>query len=183
MGRSFENLKGREFGRLTVIDRADGFPHSWFCKCNCGGDKIARAGNLKSGNTQSCGCLVSEVKGSRRPSVTKPGAAFRSLFYRYKKDAARRNYSFTLTEDEFRILTSGLCIYCGASPSSQIKAWSGEVYVYNGVDRRHNEHGYHIGNCVSCCERCNRFKGRLDPDQFVAFCGSISNHCTLGGAA
>jgi hypothetical protein len=30
----------------------------WKCACDCGGEKVATADNLKRGRTQSCGCLA-----------------------------------------------------------------------------------------------------------------------------
>lgn len=59
----FENLVGRTFGRLTVL----GSPvrtkrHTyWTCKCECSRICVVGAGNLKSGHTTSCGCLLTEV--------------------------------------------------------------------------------------------------------------------------
>jgi hypothetical protein len=55
-------LTGLRFGRLIVGE----FSHKrkylqyWSCICDCGGNTIAYAGNLKNGNTQSCGCFHSE---------------------------------------------------------------------------------------------------------------------------
>jgi hypothetical protein len=40
----------------------------WLCRCDCGTEKIVSAGNLRSGHTQSCGCLW-------REAITKHGHA------------------------------------------------------------------------------------------------------------
>jgi hypothetical protein len=43
---------------LTVIEFAYVKKDSyWLCQCDCGNTKIVSAGNLKSGQTKSCGCL------------------------------------------------------------------------------------------------------------------------------
>ena len=67
MGR-FEDLTGRIFGELTVIERAPdyilpcGKPQTmWKCKCSCGNDFITRALQLKNGESQSCGHLQREI--------------------------------------------------------------------------------------------------------------------------
>ena len=55
------DLTGQRFGYLTVIEFAgswDGQRH-WRCKCDCGNEKIVTTGNLRSGNTKSCGCKKS----------------------------------------------------------------------------------------------------------------------------
>ena len=64
MGK-FIDLTRQKFGRLTVIKRVENSKngHSrWLCKCECGNPKdvIVFGLSLKSGNTQSCGCLAKE---------------------------------------------------------------------------------------------------------------------------
>lgn len=60
---NFIDLTGQRFGRLVVIERTTnkGDHPSWLCRCDCGGEKIVRGSDLKSGHTQSCGCLHKEV--------------------------------------------------------------------------------------------------------------------------
>lgn len=61
-----DDLTGRKFGRLTVVKQARSIPGSqpgqkyacWSCLCECGGAKVYRADQLKSGSAKSCGCLV-----------------------------------------------------------------------------------------------------------------------------
>lgn len=61
MARRAEDLKGRTFGLLTVVrqakDRNSSGALMWVCQCNCGNDKTATGSALRSGYTQSCGCL------------------------------------------------------------------------------------------------------------------------------
>jgi hypothetical protein len=55
-----ENLIGKRFGLLTVVERSekkDGKFRYWRCVCDCGNEKISRTSYLKNGNTSSCGCL------------------------------------------------------------------------------------------------------------------------------
>lgn len=58
------DMTGHQFGRLTVISRAGSSKHresQWLCQCDCGEERIVCNGNLRSGNTQSCGCLKRNV--------------------------------------------------------------------------------------------------------------------------
>jgi hypothetical protein len=58
------NLVGKRFGKLVVIEKhsVNGNGETqWLCQCDCGNTKIVSRGNLKSGNTKSCGCLHKEV--------------------------------------------------------------------------------------------------------------------------
>lgn len=65
-----KDLKGKEFGRLKVIERvgSDKNGHSkWLCECSCGNpDSIIILGtSLISGATKSCGCFRKEVVSER----------------------------------------------------------------------------------------------------------------------
>lgn len=60
----FVDLSGQKFGRLTVVKRVQNkkfqcgqVQAQYLCKCDCGNELVVVASNLKSGNTQSCGCL------------------------------------------------------------------------------------------------------------------------------
>ena len=53
------NLMGRNFGRLTVIEKdlSSKKRKKWICKCECGNVVSTREDGLLNGNTSSCGCL------------------------------------------------------------------------------------------------------------------------------
>ena len=54
------DLTGQRFGRLTVIEEVDQRKYNkifWKCVCDCGRITIVHGSNLKSGHTESCGCL------------------------------------------------------------------------------------------------------------------------------
>lgn len=58
----YEDLTGKRFGRLIVVRRGDNDKTKrpqWWCKCDCGNPKLVlvAATHLRSGHTQSCGCL------------------------------------------------------------------------------------------------------------------------------
>jgi hypothetical protein len=60
------DLIGERFGRLTVIEKTEKRRHTeivWRCRCDspCNNIVDIRSGSLKSGNTQSCGCLAKEL--------------------------------------------------------------------------------------------------------------------------
>ena len=65
-----EDLTGRKFGRLTVIEQAEDYitPNKlkiaqWLCKCDCGNEIVARGASLTRARnaTKSCGCIQKEV--------------------------------------------------------------------------------------------------------------------------
>ena len=63
-----EDLTGRKFGRLTVVERAPNAVSPsgsnrvrWLCQCECGNQKIVYGQSLRKGSTKSCGCLSKEM--------------------------------------------------------------------------------------------------------------------------
>lgn len=62
MGK-FRDLTGLKFDRITVIrrDGSDSFGRAkWLCKCICGNITSVQSGNLITGTTKSCGCLLNK---------------------------------------------------------------------------------------------------------------------------
>lgn len=58
-----KNISGDKFGKLLAIkptNNRDNDSVVWECKCDCGNTAYVSVRNLKSGNTQSCGCLKSK---------------------------------------------------------------------------------------------------------------------------
>lgn len=52
------DLTGQQFGYLTALEYHSSHHEKvyWRCRCVCGKETMARSGDLRSGNTQSCGC-------------------------------------------------------------------------------------------------------------------------------
>jgi hypothetical protein len=56
------NLAGQTFGRWTVVSHVGviGTNATWLCRCECGTERVLRSNNLRTGNTESCGCASRE---------------------------------------------------------------------------------------------------------------------------
>ena len=57
-GRPITDLTGQRYGRLTVLSLAPDHTHGmarWLCRCDCNRTTTVRGGNLRNGNTRSCG--------------------------------------------------------------------------------------------------------------------------------
>ena len=62
------DLTGQKYGRLTVLGRVWRLNSNntfWLCRCDCGNLRIVSVQNLRSGNSQSCGCLQKELTANR----------------------------------------------------------------------------------------------------------------------
>lgn len=65
--------EGDVFGRLTVAKRVGST--RYLCKCVCGKEKIITAGNLRSGDIKSCGCLKDEnIRNPKTHGMSRSGA-------------------------------------------------------------------------------------------------------------
>ena len=59
-----EDLTGRKFGRLTVLERVENDKVKyvyWLCRCDCGTVKKVRNDHLVHGKIVSCGCYIREL--------------------------------------------------------------------------------------------------------------------------
>ena len=70
VGRKAEDLTGRVYGRLTVLERVENRNSlvMWKCRCSCGEITIASSHDLTIGLKKSCGCLRKES--SRKMDIT-----------------------------------------------------------------------------------------------------------------
>jgi hypothetical protein len=144
----------------------------WLCQCDCGNEKYIGAATLISGQTScSTKCKFNPVKGIYGES------SFNQLYRTYKYGALKRNYSFNLSKEEFKLLTNNNCYYCGCAPNQIITDIDlyGD-YTYNGIDRLDNNIGYEINNCVSCCKICNIMKWDMNIPSFISHMKQILKH-------
>lgn len=70
------DLTGQKFGRLSVVSRAASDKRGearWNCVCECGNTSAVLGSHLRSGRTQSCGCLAKEVLKERIKTMPRRG--------------------------------------------------------------------------------------------------------------
>ena len=93
--RFYEDLTGKQFGRLTVIRRLKPEEittrqYNWLCKCTCGAEVKASANKLKTGHTRSCGCLKNEFSIG---AVTRTHGKTQTRLYHVHASMKRRCYA------------------------------------------------------------------------------------------
>jgi hypothetical protein len=149
------DLTGKKFGRLTAIEVVD---HKftgnrvyrfWKCLCSCGQITIVRTGALRSGNTQSCGCLQREHQKafSGAPSIhghTRNGR--RSLTYSsweamHKRCRDPRHPAFN------RYAERGITITKRWNRFENFLEDMGKRPVETTLERKNNDFGYFKENC------------------------------------
>lgn len=149
---------GHRYGNLTVLSlqgRGAGKARLAACVCTCGQPYNAEANALIYGRTSRCRkCANPRWYGDAEAHI-------RAQFVNYRGGAARRGYDHQLSLDEFREIYTCACHYCGLAPAK-------------GIDRRNNEIGYLIANCVPCCKNCNLAKRDMTEDAFLAWVARIA---------
>jgi hypothetical protein len=86
--------------------------------------------------------------------------ALREVWHDYTRRCRLRGYVFELTFEEFKLLITRHCTYCGAAPCNikRKKKWGNRRLYYSGIDRKDNSKGYTSDNSVPCCHKCNQVK-------------------------
>ncbi len=178
-------ITGQRFGRLTALEptgRVNSRRYAiWRFQCDCGAI-VERVGGHVVQNAKrqrsipSCGSFDCRGSGkARRPN----GVSGRNrLASAYRRSAQARNLAFELSDERLDALFQGPCHYCGAEPSqvSITRKSRSAPFVYNGIDRLDNSRGYVEGNVVSCCGRCNRAKGTMSREEFLAWVERVHAH-------
>jgi hypothetical protein len=175
------NLIGERFGSLTVVECGPRKPvgkrpvvkRTWVCLCDCGRTATVKTDALRSGQTKSCGCQQCA------PKYSGDYANLVACFRNYQFQAKRRGYDFELSVEQFHLLTSEQCFYCGEPPLQEYRTTGNpkpESYRYNGLDRKDNNEGYSLRNTVACCMTCNYMKRAMSVDRFIQHIRSIYAH-------
>src|SRR3990167_3074605 len=156
---------GQKFNRWTILHWEKPLKR-YVCQCDCGQIRNLRSGDIKLGKSKSCGCYNIEkvVERSSKPLYT---AMYYQVYRNYEQQAQLRKYSFSINLEEFIKIVDRNCHYCNSEPSNTFRGHRRKFkevqnFRYNGIDRKDNNIGYELYNCVPCCQRCNFAKKNFD---------------------
>ena len=178
-GKKLEDLTGRRFDKLTVIEHAGHDKTNivlWRCRCDCGNIRIKRRSQLTSSGPVNCGCT-----GKPLPRLDSQQRAFVNiLITKYKNSARNRHITYDLSYRQAELLFTSNCSYCGASPYKQLLTVKNETwrdkFLYSGIDRIDSSLGYTVTNSVSCCEQCNYSKLDHTVQEFMQHIDHMYKH-------
>lgn len=141
---------GQRFSRWLVISRAGNSRGKmrWLCRCDCGTEKLVSGGDLRSGVSQSCGCLRTEralatnmKHGQSQRKRSKPTAeysAWLGMLDRYfhpERNPRHGGRGITVCSRWAKSFTS-FFLHMGPKPSPK-----------HSLDRIDNDGNYEPGNC------------------------------------
>lgn len=93
------DLVGRKVGRLTVLEYKGvvNYTRTWWCRCDCGNERLVSTSNLTQEKVKSCGCIMKErkerkerkgqPKQKRAPSIAKTPRTGRPTTFPFVQDA------------------------------------------------------------------------------------------------
>lgn len=178
--RQKQNLKGKQFGKLTVVDEApyhkNDFAPYWWCQCECGNRTSVRAYHLTKGITKSCGGLVHRT-GTSHYHWSGHGEISGTFFGFLKKGAKYRSIPFKLSKEyiwELYVKQKQRCAL------SNIKLTFDSQRTKNdgtaSLDRIDSSKGYIEGNVQWVHKDVNFMKGELVQKNFINWCKLISKN-------
>jgi hypothetical protein len=121
------------------------------------------------------GTLNNKKRGIPRFINDKPNRKYNSpieslqghLYSVYCQSMRRHSMEMNLTFEDFKVLISQDCYYCGRPPSQKLTTPARpDILYYNGIDRVNNLLPYSLGNCVTACKFCNGAKSNLSLEEF-----------------
>lgn len=154
---SFQDLTGRQFGRLTVVEyaKSEKLKTWWRCQCACGAVVVTYRQALVQGRQKSCGCLRTDQ--AKKPRKHKSAVAIRSR----KNSAEYTTYRNMINrcrnpnEKSYKHYGAKGIAVCdrwlngenGMTGFECFAADMGRKKFGQSIDRRKNEEGYHPSNC------------------------------------
>lgn len=150
MGQPKIEMRGKKFGRLTVIEYAGTKGRRrtlWKCSCDCGNTVVVDGDHLRSGHTKSCGCINKE----RIAKLNyKNGFANTRLQYAYlnmKNRCLRKNHHEYSYYGARGITICDEWLGCKGFENFCVWAISNGYRDDLSIDRIDNDKGYSPDNC------------------------------------
>jgi hypothetical protein len=182
--RGSEEMAGKRFGRLEIVERAfiRNQKSFWKCRCDCGEAKVVALSNLRNGSTRSCGCLSLENsravgrlgKGVRAHNWAGVGDMSASFWGQVLAGAASRNLEVGITAEQ------AWALFVDQDRRCALTGWPlhfppcGERSGTASLDRVDSSKGYVEGNLQWVHKRIQRMKWRYSQENFIAACKAVA---------
>jgi hypothetical protein len=168
------DLENRQFGRLTVLSKAESRETSggnvltrWLCLCQCGKQKIILTSSLLQGKTKSCGCLHKETSqqsgllnrkhGGYSKNTSKDDQIKYQALVNIKERSRRHGYESDLSVEDLPELTNT----CPVLGISYQKGTLKNKDASPSIDRKNSNLPYlkkYADNLVFISHKANRLK-------------------------
>ncbi|MFA4944873.1 MAG: hypothetical protein WC789_09265 [Lentisphaeria bacterium] len=161
------DLQGRRFGRWLVLQQAvsDQYGRKWHCRCLCGVERAVKAASLRSGASNSCGCLKREQMVARRTH----GLSKTPIYKRWAAMIARCEDSHGRAYHNYGARGITVCPRWRDSVEAFIEDMGAPPSPAHTIERVDNSKGYEPGNCTWVLRRAQNRNKRTN--QTVTFNG------------
>jgi len=144
------DITGESFERLTAVRRVGTTKQGhalWLFHCACGGECTSVLGNVRSGNTTSCGCLSSRLYRTHGMNGTRLFGIYRKMIDRCYN--AKNKYFHRYGGRGIAVCKEWL------NDRSIFFEWAKMTRYANNlsIDRKNNDEGYSPGNCRWATQR------------------------------
>lgn len=180
------DLTGRQFGKYTVIARAEDRVHrckngrnarvtTWLCRCHCGFEKIQDSYTLRKNRANSCAsCSPTRFQWQGTGEIGK------SYWSSICTGARKRNIPINISISdawELFLEQNRQCAITGV-PLVFARCFSGRAGDTQtaSLDRIDSSKGYIDGNIQWVHRDINRMKNTFDQATFVAWCKKVAEH-------
>jgi hypothetical protein len=172
---NYENLLGRRFGRLIVLEELSERRHGkiyWKVACDCGNTTALCSSALLRGKTKSCRCPGRHI-GNKNPRFKGYKDIGSTYFNRSKNHSAKIGREFSITIEYVADLLESQK-HCCALSGLPIKMGDGETTA--SLDRIDSALGYVVGNVQWLHKDVNHLKWNLPQSGFIELCRRITEH-------
>ena len=143
----FIDISGQRFGRLIVIKENGTTKNGdirWLCRCDCGNEKTITGSKLRSGHTQSCGCLQRETIRKIRTKHNMSSASLYSIWGNMKERCYRKT-----NNRYYRYGARGITVCDEWHDFANFSEWAFDNGYEEGlsIDRIDIDKNYEPGNC------------------------------------
>jgi deoxycytidylate deaminase len=177
---NFNDLAGKKFGYLAVIERSIKFTKTrgaiWICKCECGESCEVPTNSLTSGNKITCGNKKNHMNNSLDPRVLRCGEIPLSHINNTKQNAIKRNLLFTVSPEylwDLFIKQNKICVLSGLPlqfTPHRAATSTRRDFTNASLDRIDSSVGYIEGNVRWVHKALNIMRMSLTDKDFLEYC-------------
>lgn len=180
MGRSTEDLTGKQFGKWIVLQRdceykCNDYNAYWLCRCVCGIEKPVNGSHLRLGKSTSCRqCSEHKHKNkicSRIWARIYRNSKRRDILVNLGEEGKQFLYDLLYVKQECKCALSGLPIKIANTVKEDML---GETTA--SLDRIDPKKGYTRDNVQWVHKWINAMKWDLEQEEFIEFCEAVVKH-------
>lgn len=164
---------GEKINRWTLLEEKEK-PSLWFCRCDCGTEKVCLVSHIFSGQSKSCGCLKKQMF-SNYPAVFSEGDLHCTRYIRMRQGAKCNGHKFEVDIKYLWRLFLEQDKKCAISGIPIVMYKDKGFKPHNGasLDRIDSNGDYTEGNVQWVHKRVNAMKNNMTKEELIFFCRAI----------